>query len=103
MTAAPRRPAPDGPRTEVSADTFLDRMRRALRRLATPLLLGWFVLIDVTSIAIWMIHDSFGGNVQTYHAAAQTWLNGDDPWATPYATTFGPQVLIAPPPSLAPY
>ena len=67
------------------------------------MLLGWFVLIDVVSIAIWMTHDSFGGNVQTYHAAAQTWLNGEDPWASAYATTFGPQVLIAPPPSLAPY
>jgi hypothetical protein len=50
-----------------------------------------------------MLNDSFGGNVQTYHAAAQVWLDGGDPWGSAYATTFGPQILIAPPTSLAPY
>ena len=70
MTAVPGPSAPDRPVGDVAADTFQARMRRALDRLSTPMLLGWFVLIDVVSIAIWMAHDSFGGNVQTYHAAA---------------------------------
>jgi hypothetical protein len=90
-------------RPYVATDTFWERLRRAFTRLANPMLFGWFVLIDVVSIVRWLQIDAFGGNVQTYHAAAQVWLAGGDPWASPYTTTFGPQALVAPPPSLAPY
>jgi hypothetical protein len=91
-------PAPDP-----AAGTFPERLRRGISRLADPILLGWFVLIDVVTIGRWFLNDSFGGNVQTYGAAARVWLAGGDPWASTFPTTFGPQALIAPPPSLVPY
>jgi len=67
------------------------------------MLIGWFVLVDIVEIVKWLQIDAFGGNVQIYDAAAQVWIAGGDPWASPYMTTFGPQALVAPPPSLAPY
>jgi hypothetical protein len=77
--------------------------RRRLTSWSGPLLFGWFVLLDILAIVKWLLIDAFGGNVQTYHAAAKVWLAGGDPWGAEYLTTFGGQRLIAPPPSLAPY
>ena len=96
-------PTTDAVRRDVVSDTFWERFRRAFTRLANPILVGWFVLLDVVAVVKWLQIDAFGGNVQTYHAAAQVWLAGGDPWASPYLTSFGPQALVAPPPSLAPY
>ena len=77
--------------------------RGSLQRWRNPLLLGWFAIIDVVWGTLWLRVDGFAGNVSTYQEAARVWLAGGDPWGQVYPAPFGDQVLIAPPPSLAPF
>lgn len=78
--------------------------RGVVRHWARPVLFGWFVVIDVLLVFdAWVHRAGIGGNVQTYNAAARAWLAGGDPWGQAYATSFGAQWLVAPPPALAPF
>jgi hypothetical protein len=70
------------------------------------LLRGWFVLGTVGLVLGYVqAPTSFGFDARLYHAAAQAWVAGDNPWAVQHfwSVSFPAVSFAGPPPTLLPF